>query len=265
MIQVLRHYGYTCIFLVVFFENLGVPIPAFPFVLVGTALAADLHFRLSGIVTLSVLAAITADEIWYVLGRLRGHPILRKLCSLSLRPDSCVSRTENLFDRNGMKLLLVAKFVPGLNTVAPPLAGMLRISPLRFSIFDLGGIGAWVATAVLLGLGFRAQVEWLIYLLSALGRTSVVILLVALAGWLLLKWMERRRFYRSLARARISPSTLQERLARGDDLVVVDLRSDLNYQTSGVKIPGAIRIPPQEFHERHKEISSGRPVVMYCT
>ena len=265
MVQILRHYGYGCIFLAVFAENLGLPIPSFPVVLVGTALAAELHFRLRGIVFLSVVAAITADQIWYVLGRARGHPILRKLCSLALNPDSCVSRTENLFERYGMKLLLVVKFVPGLNTVAPPLAGMLKIGLLRFALFDLGGIGLWVASAVLLGLGFRNQVEWVVEWLGALGKTSVLILLVLFGGWLLLKWLERRRFYSSLAKARISPAALKERLDRGEDIVVVDLRSGLSYQTAGVKIPGAIRIPPEEFTARYKEIPSGRPVVMYCT
>lgn len=265
MVQILRHYGYWCIFLVVLAENLGLPIPSFPVVLVGTALAVELHFRLQGIVFLSVLAAFTADQIWYTLGRVRGHPILRKLCSLALNPDSCVSRTENLFARYGMKLLLVVKFVPGLSTVAPPLAGMLKISPLRFSLFDLGGIGLWVTSAVLLGLGFRGEVEWVIEWLGALGRTSVLILLVLFGGWLLLKWVQRRQFYSTLAKARISPEALKARLDQGEDLVIVDLRSGLSYEAAGVKIRGAIRIPPQEFLARHKEIPPGRPVVMYCT
>lgn len=265
MIHILRQYGYSFVFLAVFAENLGLPIPSYPVILVGTALAADLHFRLGGIVAVSIVAALAADQIWYVLGRLRGHPILRKLCSLSLCPDSCVSRMENLFARHGLKSLLIAKFVPGLNTVAPPLAGMLKTSPLRFTLFDLGGTIIWAGSAVLLGLGFRSQVEWIIAWLTAFGSTSVFVLLTLLGGWILLKWVERQRFYRLLAKARISAPELKERLDRGDDIVVVDLRSDLSYEVAGVKIPGALRIPPEEFPRRYNEILPNRPVVMYCT
>ena len=217
------------------------------------------------IVALSVLPAIWGDSLWYYLGRRRGRSILRKLCSLSLSPDSCVGRTEDFFARNGLKTLLIAKFIPGLATVASPLAGMLNNSYARFVLFDLGGISLWVTSALLLGLGFRAQVEWLLDWLAALGRTSALILSVLLAGWFLLKWFERRRFFRLLERSRISPQDLKQRLEQGEELVIVDLRSDLAYRQQGSKIPGAIHIPPGEFHRRNGEIPKDRPVVMYCT
>ncbi len=265
MIQALRHYGYPFFFLAVLAECLGLPVPSFPFILVGAALAAELHFRLAAVVGLSVSAALAGDCLWYLLGRRRGRSILRKLCSLSLNVDSCVGRTEDFFARNGLKALLIAKFIPGLSTVASPLAGMLKMSFGRFVLFDLGGVSLWVMSAVLLGVGFRAQVEWLIGWLAAFGRTSALVVAVFLAGWLLLKWFERRRFYRLLERSRISPQDLKGRLAEGEDLVIVDLRSDLAYQQQGSKIPGAIHIPPAEFRLRHGEIPKDRPIVMYCT
>ena len=265
MIPVLRHYGYSVLFLVVLSDSLGLPTPSFPFILVSAALAADLHFRLAGVVTLSALAALFGDTFWYYLGRSRGRSILRKLCSLSLNPDSCVSRTEDFFGRNGLKTLLVAKFIPGLNTVSPPLAGMLKANFARFALFDLGGIALWIMSAVLLGLGFRAQVEWLIAWLAAFGRTGVLIFAVLLAGWFLLKWVDRRRFFRLLEKSRISPQALKERLEQGANLVVVDLRSDLAYRQEGLKVRGAIHIPPGEFELRYGEIPKGRPIVMYCT
>jgi len=265
MVQVLRHYGYPFFFLVVLAESLGLPVPSFPLILVGAALAADLHFRLVTVVVLGVLAALSGDSVWYFLGKRGGRSVLRRLCSLSLNVDSCVSRTEDFFARNGLKTLLFAKFVPGLSTVASPLAGMLRTSYARFALFDLGGISLWIVSAVVLGLGFRNEVEWLIGWLLAFGKTSGVIVVVLLAGWLLLKWIERRRFFRTLERSRISPQDLQERLARGEDLVIVDLRSDFAYEEGGSRIPGAIHIPPRQFDLRHTEIPKGRPVVMYCT
>lgn len=265
MIYFLSRYGYWLVFLVTLAENLGLPIPSYPLMLISAALAAQLHFHLAALALVSTLAALAGDGAWYALGRHRGRPILRTLCSISLNPDSCVSRTENLFVRHGLKSLLVAKFVPGLNTIAPPLAGMLRISPLRFALFDLAGTGLWLASALLLGVGFRTEVEWLIEWLRAFGSVSLVIALVVFAGWLLIKWVERRRFYRLLERSRIAGPELKERLDRGEDIAIVDLRSDLGLQLEGAKIPGAIHIPPKAFGARYAEIPKGRPVVMYCT
>jgi membrane protein DedA with SNARE-associated domain len=265
MIEVLRHHGYPFLFLVVVADSLGLPVPSFPFILISAALAAELHFRLAAVVALSASAALAGDTFWYFLGRSRGRSILRKLCALSFNPDSCVSRTEDFFARNGLKTLLLAKFVPGLNTISPPLAGMLKATFASFALFDLGGIGLWVTSAVLLGLGFRTEVEWLIVWMTAFGMTSALILAILLAGWFLLKWVDRRRFFLLLERSRISPEALKERLEQGENLVVVDLRSDLAYRQEGLKVRGAIHIPPGEFKLRYNEIPKGRPVVMYCT
>jgi len=265
MIHILRQYGFSFIFLAVFAESLGLPVPSYPVILVAAALAASLHLRLPVLFIVCILAALGGDGIWYQLGRTRGRPILRRLCSLSLSPDSCVHRTERTFQKYGIRSLLVAKFVPGLNTVAPPLAGMLKVARWQFIAADLAGITLWAGSAMALGWAFRTEVEWAMEWLAAFGRTGVLILAVVLAGWLLLKWVERWQFYRLLERSRISAPELKERLDRGDDIVIVDLRSDLSYHGDGVKVAGALWIPPEEFEERCAEIPPGRPVVMYCT
>ena len=153
MVHILRQYGYSFIFLAVFAESLGLPVPSYPVMLVAAALAAPLHLRLPVILIVCILAALGGDGIWYQLGRSRGRPILRRLCSLSLSPDSCVHRTERFFQRYGIKSLFVAKFVPGLSTVAPPLAGMLKVPPLRFIAADLAGILLWAGSAIARGPG----------------------------------------------------------------------------------------------------------------
>jgi hypothetical protein len=116
-----------------------------------------------------------------------------------------------------------------------------------------------------LGVVFRDEVEWVLEWLDAFGRVGLLMAAVLFAGWLLLKWVERRRFYRLLERSRISAPELRDLLDRGEDVVIVDLRSDLTYQAEGLKIRGSFHIPPQEFEARYKEIPVGRPVVMYCT
>ena len=265
MVHFLEVYGYWVVFGAVLAESLGVPLPSFPVILLAASMVLGTRFSIAGLLLVSISGAIAGDMVWYSLGRLRGRRILRTLCSLTLNPDSCVSRTENIFVRHGLKSLLVAKFVPGLNTVAPPLAGMLKVSPLRFALFDLGGITIWASSALALGVLFRTEVEWLLEWLQAFGKLSVIILAVLMAGWLLLKWIERRQFYQLLEKSRISPPELKELLDRGVEVAIVDLRSDLSYEEEGAKIPGAIHIPPRQFETRYKEIPVDRPVVMYCT
>jgi membrane protein DedA with SNARE-associated domain len=265
MVHVLHQYGFSFIFLAVFTESLGLPVPSYPVILFAAALAAPLHLPLPMIFITCVAAAMGGDAAWYQLGRSRGRPVLRRLCSFSLSPDSCVHRTERLFQRYGIKSLFVARFVPGLSAVAAPLAGMLKVTPLRFLAADFAGVALWAGSAIALGQVFRSQVEWTLEWLAAFGRTGVLILAVLLGGWLLLKWVQRQQFYRLLERSRITAPELKERLERGDPIVIVDLRSDLSYHEDGIKVPGAIWIPPENFEERHAEIPPGRPVVMYCT
>ena len=263
--QIFCEYGYGLLFVAILAETLGLPIPSYPLVLLAAALAAELHFSLGGVLFVGVAAALMGDLTWYLIGRRRGRPILRTLCSISLNPDSCVSRTENIFSRHGLKSLLVTKFFPGLNTVVQPIAGMLRISLLRFIPFDLGGIVLWIGSAVTLGVVFRGQVEWLLEWLDALGRLGLLMVGVPFVAWVLLKWLERQRFYRRLERSRISCVDLKNLLDRGDRVTIVDLRSGLGYRPGGVKIRGSMHIPPQEFEARSKEIPPDRPIVMYCT
>lgn len=264
MVHILRQYGYSFIFLAALAENLGLPVPAYPVILVAAAVAVQLHLSFVAIFALCVIAALTGDGLWFQLGRIGGRPILRWLCSLSLSPDSCVNRTEHTFQRYGLKSLFVAKFVPGLSTVASPLAGMLKIDPLEFAAADLVGISLWAGSAMLIGHAFRAEVGWVLTWIAAFGQTGFLILLVLLGGWLLLKWVEKRQFYRLLQRSRISAPELKERIERGESIAVVDLRGDISYHSGGVKVIGAIWIPPQEFEVRYAEIPSGRPIVMYC-
>jgi membrane protein DedA with SNARE-associated domain len=265
MTHFLEVYGYSLVFCLVFAENLGIPLPSFPVLIMAASMVTRMHFSVAGLLLVSVMGALAGDIFWYSLGRVRGRPILKFLCSITLNPDSCVSRTENTFVRHGLKSLLVAKFVPGLNTVGPPLAGMLKISPLQFALFDVGGITLWAGAALALGVIFRTQVELVLVWLKTFGKLGLLIVVILVAGWLLYKWIERRRFYQLLEKSRISPPEVKELIDKGSEIVIVDLRSDFGYETDAVKIPGAIHIPPHQFEARYQDIPPGKPVVMYCT
>ncbi len=264
-VEFLLRHGYAVVFVWVFAEQLGLPLPAVPVLLAMGALAGagQLSFALG--LGLAVLASLISDTFWYQLGRRRGASILNLLCRISLEPDSCVRRTEDVFARHGARALLYAKFVPGLNTAAPPLAGLFRMRLPRFLFFDALGALLWAGGFGLLGFIFSEQLELVATRALELGRWLVVVLAAALAAYIAWKYIERRRFLRRLRVARISPEELQQKLAAGENIVVVDLRHSLEFEGDAETLPGALRMSPEEVEQRHTEIPRGREIVLYCS
>ena len=257
----IRH-GYALLFGWVLLEQMGLPIPAIPLLIAAGALARAGKMNLTFAVTLAFVAVILADLFWYSLGRYRGGRILKLLCRISLEPDSCVRRTENLFVRHGVHSLLVAKFVPGLNTAAPSLAGIFRMPVRRFMIFDsLGGL-FWVVTFTSLGLIFSDQLE---QIALRWGGWLVAVLAGSLAAYILWKFIQRRRFLRRLRIARITPKELMDKLTAGENISIVDLRQPIDIEAFPQMIPGALRIAMEEIEDRHGEIPRDRDVVLYCS
>jgi membrane protein DedA with SNARE-associated domain len=257
----IRH-GYAVLFGWVLLEQLGLPIPAAPLLIAAGALARAGKMNLTFALIVTFVAVILADLFWYSLGRYRGGRILKLLCRISLEPDSCVRRTENLFIRHGVRSLLVAKFIPGLNTAAPSLAGVFRMPVRRFLIFDsLGGL-LWVVTVTSLGLIFSDQLERI-----ALRWSGWLVAIVAgsFAAYVLWKFIQRRRFLRRLRIARITPKELMEKLTAKENISIVDLRQPMDVEAFPQMIPGALRIAMEEIEERHGEIPRDRDVVLYCS
>ena len=257
----IRH-GYVVLFGWVLLEQLGLPIPAAPLLIAAGALARAGKMNLTLAVTLAFIALILADLFWYFLGRYRGGRILKLLCRISLEPDSCVRRTENLFIRHGVRSLLVAKFIPGLNTAVPSLAGVFRMPVRRFLIFDSLGGFLWVVTVTSLGLIFSDQLE---RIALRWGGWLVAVLAGSLAAYVLWKFIQRRRFLRRLRIARITPKELMDKLAAKENISIVDLRQPMDIEAFPQMIPGALRIAMEEIEERHGEIPRDRDVVLYCS
>ena len=264
-IQFLIQHGYVLVFAWVLVEQLGLPVPAIPVLLAAGALAGSGRMDLVLVVGLAVIAALVADLFWYYLGRYRGSRVLKLLCRISLEPDSCVRRTEDVFTRHGARSLLIAKFVPGLNTAAPPLAGIFRMPVWRFMMFDsLGGL-FWVATFTGVGFIFSDQLEQIASYSSRWGGWLVVVLVGSLAAYILWKYVQRRRFLHRLRIARISPKELMEKLTAGDAMSIIDLRQPLDVEAFPQMIPGALRMAMEELEERHKEIPRDRDIILYCS
>ena len=263
--QFLIRHGYSVLFLWVLAEQLGLPLPSTPLLLAAGALAGQGQMNLGLAIGLAVLACLLGDVSWYQFGRVRGGKVLNLLCRISLEPDSCVRKTEGAFVKHGARSLLIAKFVPGLNTMAPPLAGIIGMRLGRFLIFDALGALFYLGTFVALGYIFSNQLEQVAARIASFGFSVLVILAGALGAYIGWKYIQRRRFIRSLRIARITPDELNRKIASGEEVVVVDLRGSLDFDAAPRTIPGAIRITPETVEEGHTQIPRDREIVLFCT
>jgi membrane protein DedA with SNARE-associated domain len=261
---VLRH-GYLVLVTWVFAEQVGVPIPSMPILLAAGALAGRGHMNLAASLAWCVVAAVVADSIWFQLGRLKGVQVLRFLCRVSLEPDSCVRDTEDLFARRGARTLLVAKFLPGLNTVAPPLAGVVRMGAWRFLLFDALGTLLWAGTFLGLGYAFSDEIERIAERAESTGGWALVVLVAGLAGYIAYKIVRRQRLLRELRVARIGVDELKARIDSGESLVIVDLRHVLDVEADPETIPGAFRLDADELEERNDRLPRDREIILFCT
>ncbi len=265
-VQALVQYGYVLLFVFVLAEQVGLPVPAVPVLLGVGALAGAGRMSLTLALGAALLASLPPDLVWYELGRRRGTRVLRLLCRISLEPDSCVRRTENLFTRRGRRALLIAKFLPGFSTVAPPLAGMVRIARSQFVALDIAAALLWAGTWISLGYVFKDALQLVASRAARLGHSLVVVVAAALAAYAFIKFVQRRRFLRNLRIARITPQELKHRLDRGDDtLAVVDTRSVLEVNAVPYAIPGATWIAAEDIDRRHAELPRDREIVVYCS
>ena len=257
-------FGLTVVFFNVLLEQLGVPVPAIPTLIVAGALAADGRLPAFGVAGLALLACVLGDSSWYFAGRAYGARVMKLLCRLSLTPDICVSQTQTTFERWGAKALVVAKFVPGLSMIAQPLAGAVHMGFLRFLVFSALGSALWVGVALLAGMLLRPQILQLLPSLMRVGRASLVLVAVLLAAYVAFKWRERRRFRVALEMARISVEDLHGRLAGEPVPYVVDVRSPTAQSLELQRIPGAVHLPLQEVSQHAGRLPRDRDIILYC-
>src|SRR2546426_9792704 len=217
-LEFLLHHGYVLLLGWVFAEQVGLPIPSMPLLLAAGALAGTGHLSFFASLFYVIFAAVTADSIWYQLGRRKGIRILQLLCKISLEPDSCVRRTEGVFSKQGARSLLLAKFLPGLSTVAPPLAGIFHMRPRRFLLFDAMGSLLWAGSFLGLGYLFSGEIERLAEHLAALGGWLLALVLGAFAIYIAYKFFSRQRFLRELRIARITVDELKQKIDAEEEI-----------------------------------------------
>lgn len=264
LLPFLIQHGYSVLFIWVFAETIGLPIPSAPLLFTVGALAGLGKMKLFPCVGLGVCAALSSDLFWYYMGRRRGGKLLSFLCRISLEPDSCVRRTENLFSRYGYRSLLIAKFLPGLSAVSTPLAGIIRMPLLYFLFFDCMGAILWIGSFMAFGYLFSEELEHASAYAASMGNVLFLLVVAGLSMYILRKYTLRRRFLRELFVARITPEELKQKLDSGEDVMIIDVRHTLDFEADPYLIPGTLRIPAEQL-ESYPEVPKDREVVVYCT
>ena len=257
--------GLGVIFINVLCDQLGLPLPAVPTLVVAGAMAADGQLPAGAVFGLAVCGCLIGDSTWYVAGRLFGGRVMKLLCRISLTPDTCVNDTQSSFERWGAKVLIVAKFIPGLSLVAPPLAGATRMSAVRFVTYSTLSGMLWVGAALLGGVLLRPQIEQLLPHIAALGGAAIAGLLLLLVCYIAYKWWQRWRFYRVLNMARISVDELYRYMKSGTAPVVLDVRSATAQGLELRRIPGALHVPVAQVGAHVGKLPRDRDIILYCT
>jgi membrane protein DedA with SNARE-associated domain/rhodanese-related sulfurtransferase len=257
-------FGLLTVFTVVLLQTLGAPIPASPLLILAGAKAMEDPLHGVYALALAVAASGIGSVPWYYAGRRHGYRVLKLVCRVTLSPDSCVRRTENAFERYGMASLVVAKFIPGFARVAAPLAGALRLRLAPFLIYSGAGAALWAGSALVLGLLFHQQIDWLLGRLADMGGLALVVLAALLALYIAWRLVDRWRFLRSLRAARIGVTELYEMITKGDAPVILDVRSRTHRARDGRSIPGARPVDPDRLEDTLVTSWREQEVIVYC-
>jgi membrane protein DedA with SNARE-associated domain len=265
IVQSLIQYGYWILFAWVLLDQLALPVPALPMLLAAGALAGQGHLNILLCLLIVVFACTPPNLLWYQLGLRQGNKVLTLLCMISLEPDTCISNTTSVFHRYGTASLLVSKFIPGLQTIAPPMAGLLGVSFWRFVVVN--GVGSLLYGLVFLLLGYWAHdfIAAIGEVIAEYGTLSALAIGLLVLTWLVWKIAHRVLFLRSLRGSRVEPGDLHARLEAGEPIQVADLRQRMEFNAYPLTIPGAVRVPLDIFDEEVEKLARDRLLVLVCT
>jgi membrane protein DedA with SNARE-associated domain len=260
-----QNYGVVLVLAIVFLEQVGMPIPALPVLLIAGAVSAGGTLNVLTVFAAAIFACLAGDLIWYGAGRWRGHRILQLLCRISISPDSCVRQTENFFGRWGVGTLVIAKFVPGLSTIAPTLAGAMNLRLSTFLLFNGIGSAVWAGSGILAGYLLHAQIESMLVWLARMGWYAGLALGMIVLAWICWRLWERHRFLAALRGARISVEELYRMMDEGHDPVVLDVRTPSARLADARIIPGARFVDLSAPDEHLTGVPVHREIIVYCS
>jgi len=263
--SLLSEHGLALVFANVMLTQLGAPVPAVPMLVMAGAYAAQGNFTLGVALVVAVIASLLGDLPWYFAGRRYGYGILNFLCRMAVEPSTCVQRTENRLTRWGAPSLMIAKFVPGFSTVAPPLAGATRLPLAAFLLYSAIGAALWAGAAIASGALFHAQVEYVVDWIEIAGLRAGLVVAVLLAAYIAVKWTQRVLFMRLLRMARVSAHELADMMRGEAPPLVLDARSASARRADPRRIPGAVPVDFDRPELAMAAVPADRDVVIYCT
>lgn len=267
LLSAIGRHGYILVFFIVLAESLGMPVPAALALVAGGAAVAAGLLHLTTLLLLAVAAMILGDSLLFVMGRYMGWALLGFLCKLSVNPETCILRSAESFYKRGKTTLLFAKFIPGINTMAPPLAGSMKMRPDIFLRFDLAGASLYAIVYIAVGYLFRDVLASVAHGFQTAGlavESVTVIALIGYAGYRV--WLYRKHaVYRVVPRVQVEE--LARRLASEDKekILLMDVRSHGYYDAGAARIQGSIRMEPNNISEEVKTLPRDKDIYVYCT
>jgi membrane protein DedA with SNARE-associated domain len=267
ILSLIEHHGYLLIFIVVLSEAIGLPVPAAVALVAGGAAAAAHSLNVFKVIVLALSAMLMGDTLLFVLGRYMGWRLLGLLCRLSVNPESCILRSAESFYKSGKTTLLVAKFIPGVNTMAPPLAGSMKMRPLQFLRFDATGASLYILAYGGMGFLFRDFLAAITRGFQAASRAfeevffAAAIVYVAYRVWL----YHKNKVYRVVPRVQVEELAARLASEEKDKILILDVRSHGYYDANAERIRGSIRIEPNNLSEELKILPKDRDIYLYCT
>jgi membrane protein DedA with SNARE-associated domain len=267
LLSAIGRHGYMLVFFTVLAEAVGMPVPAALALVAGGAAAAAGVLHLHSLFLLAVSAMIVGDSLLFVMGRYMGWGLLGFLCKLSVNPETCILRSAESFYKRGKATLLFAKFIPGINTMAPPLAGSMKMRPDLFLRFDVAGASLYAIVYIAVGYLFRDVLASVTHGFQTAGRAVETVTVVALIGYAAYRvWLYRKNIvYRVVPRVQVEELARRLSSEDKDKVLLMDVRSHGYYDAGAARIKGSIRVEPNNLAEEIKTLAKDRDIYVYCT
>jgi membrane protein DedA with SNARE-associated domain len=267
LISLIARHGYIVVAAIVFAEAIGMPVPAALALVAGGAAAASGALKAPTLWLLAIAAMLLGDSLLYVLGRYMGWTLLGLLCRVSTNPESCILRSAESFYKRGKITLVIAKFIPGVNTMAPPLAGSMRMRPDQFLRLDFAGASLYATAYGAVGFLFRDFLVSITHGFRTASRAVEAVLLAALAAYIVYRiWLYRKNIvYRVVPRVQVEELARKLASEEKEKILLVDVRSHGYYDSDAERIKGSIRLEPNNLSEELKTLPKDKNIYLYCT
>jgi membrane protein DedA with SNARE-associated domain len=265
VLHLIEHHGYLALIAMVFLEAIGLPIPAAIALIAAGAAAAWRTLVLGYVILLAILPILIGDSILYFLGRQSGWRLLGFLCRVSMNPETCILRSAESFYKRGRMTLLFAKFIPGVNTMAPPLAGSMKMRYSQFLRFDAGGAALYVLVYAFGGFAFSRVIRDVAHIFETVGRAVSWIIFLAFVAYLGYRFWIYWKHRAERVVPRVQVQELEQRLDSGESLTIFDVRSHGYYDAGTLRIRGSARFEPNNFDQAIKALPRDKLIFLYCT